>query len=161
MTEIKKRIAIAKDAFQKLSPILKNRSISMNTKFRVLKTHVWFVMVYGCECWTLTKDIEKRIEAAEMWFIRRMLRISWTDRKSNECVLQEANVQRSLIKTIRKRQLEFLGHVSRRKGLEYLSVTGKVEGKRGRGRQRMTFIDSLNFWVNRGSRDNMSFFFII
>ena len=62
ITEIKKRIATAKDAFQKLSLILKNRNISMTTKFRVLKTYVWSTLTYGCECWTITSDIEKKIE---------------------------------------------------------------------------------------------------
>ena len=143
ITEIKKRIATAKDAFQKLSLILKNRNISMTTKFRVLKTSVWSTLTYGCECWTITSDIEKKIEAAEMWFIRRMLRISWAVKKTNVNVLREGNVQRSLLKTIRKRQMEFLGHVCRRRGLEFLSLTGKVEGKRDRGKQRITFLDSL------------------
>ena len=77
ITEIKKRTATVKDAFQKLSLILKNRNISMTTKFR---TYVWSTLTYGCECWTITGDIEKKIEAAEMWFIRRMLRISWTEK---------------------------------------------------------------------------------
>ena len=95
ITEIKKRIATAKDAFQKLSLILKNRNISMTTKFRVLKTYVWSTLTYGCECWTITSDIEKKIEAEEMWFIRRMLRISWTEKKPNVNVLREGNVQRS------------------------------------------------------------------
>ena len=55
----------------------------MTTKFRVLKTYVWSTLTYGCECWTITSDIEKKIEAAEMWFIRRMLRISWAEKKTN------------------------------------------------------------------------------
>ena len=92
ITEIKKRTATAKDAFRKLSLILKNRNISMTTKFRVLKTYVWSTLTYGCECWTITSDIEKKIEAAEMWFIRRMLRISWTEKKPNVNVLREGNV---------------------------------------------------------------------
>ena len=123
----------------------KHRNISMTTKFRVLKTYVWSTLTYGCECWTITSDIEKKIEAAEMWFIRRMLRISWTEKKTNVNVLREGNVQRSLLKTIRKRQMEFLGHVCRRRGLEFLSLTGKVEGKRDRGKQWITlnFLDSL------------------
>ena len=143
ITEIKKRIATAKDAFQKLSLILENRNISMMTKFRVLKTYVWSRLTYGCECWTITSDIEKKIKAAEMWFIRRMLRISWTEKKPNVNVLTEENVQRSLLKTIRKTQMEFLGHVCRPRGLEFLSLTGIVEGKRDRGKQRITFLDGL------------------
>ena len=101
---------------------------------------MWSTLTYGCECWTITSDIEKKIEAAEMWFIRRMLRISWAEKKTNVNVLREGNVQRSLLKTIRKRQMEFLGHVCRRRGLEFLSLTGKVEGKRDRGKQRIFLI---------------------
>ena len=155
--EIKKRIATAKDAFQKLSLILKNRNISMTTKFRVLKTYVWSTLTYGCECWTITSDIEKKIEAAEMWFIRRMLRISWAEKKTNVNVLREGNVQRSLLKTIRKRQMEFLGHVCRRRGLEFLSLTGKVEGKRDRGKQRITFLDSLCNSATGGQSKGLNF----
>ena len=73
----------------------------------------------------------------------RMLRISWTEKKTNANVLREGYVQRSLLKTVRKRQMEFLGHVCRRRCLEFLSLTKKLEGKRDRGKQRITFLDSL------------------
>ena len=76
---------------------------------------------------TITSDIEKKTEAVEMWFIRRILRISWTEKKHNLNVLREGNIQRSLLKTIRKRQMEFLGHVCTRRGLEFLSLTGKAK----------------------------------
>ena len=109
------------------------------------------------KCWTITSDIEKKIEAAEMWFIRRMLRISWTEKKTNVNVLREGNVQRSLLKTIRKRQMEFLGHVCRRRGLEFLSLTGKVEGKRDRGKQRITFLDSLCNSATGGQSKGLNF----
>ena len=104
-----------------------------------------------------TRDIEKKIEAAEMWFIRRMLRISWAEKKTNVNVLREGNVQRSLLKTIRKRQMEFLGHVCRRRGLEFLSLTGKVEGKRDRGKQRITFLDSLCNSATGGQSKGLNF----
>ena len=129
----------------------------MTTKFRVLKTYVWSTLTYGCECWTITSDIEKKIEAAEMWFIRRMLRISWTEKKPNVNVLREGNVQRSLLKTIRKRQMEFLGHLCRRRGLEFLSLTVKVEGKRDRGKQRITFLDSLCNSATDGQSKGLNF----
>ena len=118
---------------------------------------MWSTLTYGCECWTITSDIEKKIEAAEMWFIRRMLRISWTEKKTNVNVLREGNVQRSLLKTIRKRQMEFLGHVCRRRGLEFLSLTGKVEGKRDRGKQRITFLDSLCNSATGGQSKGLNF----
>ena len=117
----KKRITMAKASFNKMSPILKNRNISMNTKMKVLKCYVWSTLLYGCECWTITKDSENKIEATEMWFLRRLLRISWKEKKSNEVVLDEAHVGRSMLKTIRKRQMQFLGHLNRHKGLEHLA----------------------------------------
>ena len=119
----------------------------------MLKTYVWSVLVYGCECWTLNKDTVKKLEAVEMWFIRRMMRISWMEKRSNESILKDANVERSLIKTVRQRQLQFLGHICRQKGLEYLSITGKIEGKRSRGRQRITFIESLGSWLTENGNN--------
>ena len=92
-----------------------------------------------------------------MWFIRRMLRISWTEKKPNINALREENVQRSLLKTIMKRQMEFLGHVCRRRGLEFLSLTGKVEGKRDRGKQRITFLDSLCNSATGGQSEGLNF----
>ena len=82
ISEIRKRTAMAKDAFHKMKPVLMNRNISTTTKKRVLKTYVWPVLLYGCECWTMNKDIERRLEATEMWFIRRMFRISWKEKKN-------------------------------------------------------------------------------
>ncbi|GFN93549.1 endonuclease-reverse transcriptase [Plakobranchus ocellatus] len=90
-----------------------------------------------------------------MWFIGRMMRISWTEKRSNELWLKEANLERSLIKTIRQRQLQFLGYICRLKGLEHLAITGKIEGKRRKGRQRITFIEKLKSWaVGTGSNIN-------
>jgi len=81
--------------------------------------------------------------AAEAWFLRRMLKIPWTEKKSNEEVFQEAGVRRTLLKRIRQRQLAFLGHVLRRQSLENLVVTGRIDGMRARGRQRLKYLDSL------------------
>ena len=78
-----------------------------------------------------------------------MLKISWTDKISNERVLTIANVKRKLLQTIKNRNRTFLGHVIRRKGIENLSLTGKVEGKRARGRQRMTYLNNIKEWTNR------------
>ena len=91
-----------------------------------------------------------------MWFYRRMLRISWKEKRTNESILEETNQERSLIKTIRKRQLKFLGHICRHKGLEFLSLTGKIEGTRSRGRQRITFLDSLSSFVTGNNKDNVA-----
>ena len=86
-----------------------------------------------------------------------MLKISWKEKKSNEAVLEDAETKRSLIKTIRKRQMEFLGHLNRHKDLEHLALTGKIEGKRSRGRKRLTYLESLNAWVTGKERNNAEF----
>ena len=156
--EIKRRIAIAKDSFNKMSSILRNKNISMKTKIRVLKAYVWSVLLYGCECWNISTVLRKKLEATEMWFLRRMLRISWEEKRTNESVLEEAGVERSLMKTIRKRQLQFLGHINRHKELEHLALTGKIEGTRSRGRQRVTYLDSINNWkTTKKQNSNMNF----
>jgi len=145
--EIRKRIGLAKAAFEKLGSILKNNRVSMNTRLRVLNCYVLSILTYGSECWTISQRMEKQIEAAEMWFLRRMLRISWTERMSNQEVLEKARTERFIIKLIRKRQLEFLGHIMRKGELENLSVTAKINGRHDRGRQRLTYIASLSKWT--------------
>eukprot|EP00795_Rhopilema_esculentum_P010718 gene10718-biopygen13199 len=92
-------------------------------------------------------DLKKRLEGCEMWFLRKMMRIPWTDKVSNEEVLARAGVSRRLIKDIRIRQMRFLGHVPRKEGLENLALTGKIEGKRSRGRQRILWMNSLAGWI--------------
>ncbi|GFO16834.1 hypothetical protein PoB_004333900 [Plakobranchus ocellatus] len=114
--------------------ILTNKHISMETRKRALQCYIESVLMYGCKAWTISKQIQNKLEATEMWFPRRMLRIPWTAKKTNERVLNEANKRRTLVRTIRKRQATFLGHVMRRGKLEHLVTTGKFEGKRTRGR---------------------------
>ena len=84
--ETKKRIGIAKDSFQKMGKILKDRKISMRKKVRLLKCYVHSILLFGCECWTLSPTMEKKKMAAEMWFYRSMLKISWTEHVTNEDV---------------------------------------------------------------------------
>ena len=120
-----------------------------------LKAYVWPILKYGCKCWILTKELERRLEAAEIWFIRRIFKISWTDKKSNEEVMRMAGYERSLLRKIRERQLKFSGHINRTNGLEKLLMCGKIQGKRSRGRQRMKYTDSLNlFTTNTASPVN-------
>ena len=92
-----------------------------------------------------------------MWFTQTNVK-NLIYRKENQCkCIERGNVQRSLLKTIRKRQMEFLGHVCRRRGLEFLSLTGKVEGKRDRGKQRITFLDSLCNSATGGQSKGLNF----
>ena len=89
------------------------------------------------------------------WFLRRMLRVPWTARKTNIEVLREANTQRSLVNRIRKRQAQFVGHIIRRDGLENLITTGWLKGRRARGRQREKTLDGLTEWMGKDKVTDM------
>jgi hypothetical protein len=95
-------------------------------------------LLYGSESWKINKQTEKFLQATEMWFLRRMLKIKWTDKVTNEDCFKTANQQRSLVKNITKNQSTFSGHVIRKTGFENTIITEKIEGKRGRGRPRET-----------------------
>ena len=145
---------MSKDIFNKMKSIFTNRNITYKTKIKTLKAYVLSVLLYGCECWTLNKDTERKLEAAEMWYLRRIMKISWTERKSNEDIMETVQYKRSLVKTIRKRQLEFLGHICRKNGIEKQMLCGKIEGRRSRGRQQTAYIESLNKYTTRNSISN-------
>ena len=149
LEDIRTRIAMAKVAFSKIKNILTNKKMSIETRKRVLRCYIEPVLLYGCEAWTLSSQAEKQLMAVEMWFLRRMQRIPWTARKTNDQVLQETNESRKLIREIRRRQSNFFGHVMRRNGLENLVTTGKIEGKRTRGGQRSKYLDGLTTWHGR------------
>ncbi|GFN84676.1 glutamate synthase [NADH], amyloplastic [Plakobranchus ocellatus] len=133
-----------------MKTILTNKHISIEMRKRALQCYIEPVLMYGCEAWTISKQIQNKLEATEMWFLRRMLQIPWTAKKTNERVLYEANKRKSLVRTIRKCQATFLGLVMRRGKLEHLATTGKFEGKRSRGRQREKIMDGLSTWLGPG-----------
>ena len=145
--EIKNIIFLAKTAFQKMKSILTNKKLSLNVRKRILQCYNEPILLYGCETWTISKQTHNLLEDVEMWFLRRMMRISWTAKKTNESVLNEANETRRLITAIRKRQAKFIGHVMRQKQLENLVTTGKLNGTRSRGRPREKLLDGLSIWM--------------
>ena len=127
--EIKARIAQAKSAFQKMKTILSNRNIIFHTRLSILECYIEPILMYGCASWTIDRQSENKILAAEMWFLRRMLRVSFKEHKTNDQVLCEANTSRKLFNKIKQRQCRFIGHVMRREGMENLVTTGKFKGK--------------------------------
>ena len=147
MKEIKRRIVLAKSAFSKLSNILRNTSLSMRIRMQVLNCYVYSVLLHGSETWSIISDMRKHLESCEMWFLRRMMRIPWTDKVRNEEVLKRAGTGRKLILEIRLKQMRFLGHLIRKDGLENLPLTGKIKGKRGRGKKWSLWIANLNEWI--------------
>ena len=142
-TEIRQRIGMAKTAFVRMRTLLSNMSLSIELRVRVLRCYVWSIFLYGAETWTISAVMRNRIEAAEMWFYRRMLRISWVAHVTNEEVLRRVGKGRELMATVRERQLRFIGHVMREDDLEKIVITGRIEGTRARGRQRIKYMDSL------------------
>ena len=109
--EIQTRIAIAKGAFGNMKKVLTNISMNINLRQRILKCYVFSTLLYGCEVWTMKKNIKKKIKAVEMLFLRRMLRIPWMAQTTNEEVLRRAGTERTFIKQIQQHQLNFLGDI--------------------------------------------------
>ena len=142
--DVKKRIAMAKNTFMSKRVLFSDRSIPLELRLRLLKALVFPVLLYGAEGWTLTLDLRRKIEAAEMWFYRRVLKIAWTEKETNANVLRRAGVEKTgLLREVFRRKLMYFGHACRHPGLDNEIVFGLVAGKRGRGRPPMQWADSI------------------
>ncbi|GFN78527.1 endonuclease-reverse transcriptase [Plakobranchus ocellatus] len=106
--------------------------------------------MYGCEAWTISKQTQRQLEATEMWFLRRMLRISWTAKKTNDTVLEEAHTTRLLISKIRKRQATFFGHVMRKRKVRESCNNRNVGRKTQWGKTTRKLIEGLTDWLKAG-----------
>ena len=127
-----------------LDSILKSRDITLATKVHLVKALVFPVVVYGCESWTIKKAEHQRIDAFELWCWRRLLRVPWTSRRSNESILKEISPGCSLEGLMLKLKCQYFGHLMRRAdSFEKTLMLGKIEGRRRRGRQRMTWLDDI------------------
>ena len=114
--------------------ILKSRDITLPTKVRLVKAMVFPVVMYGCESWTVKKSECQRIDAFELWCWRRLWRVPWTARRSNQSILKEISSECSLEGLVLKLKLQYFGHVMRRSdSFEKTLMLGKIEGKRRRG----------------------------
>ena len=143
--EVKRRIAMAKEAFNRKRSIFCG-PLEKELRKRLVKCFVWSVALYGAETWTLRRSEEKRIEAFEMWIWRRMERVKWTDRIRNEAVLERVGEERMMLKLIRKRKRNWLGHWLRRNCLLKDALEGMVNGRRVRGRRRYQMIDDIKIY---------------
>ena len=127
-----------------LDIILKRRDIALPTKVRLVKAMVFPVVVYGCESWTIKKAEDRRIDAFELWCWKRLLRVPWTSRRSNQSILKEISPGCSLEGLMLKLKPQYIGHLMRRTdSLEKTLMLGKIEGGRRRGRQRMRGLDGI------------------
>ena len=116
----------------------------MLTKVQLVKAVVFPVVMYGCESWTVKKAERRRIDGFELWCWRRLLRVPWTARRSNQSILKEINLEHSLEELMLKLKLQYYGYLMQRdNSLEKTLMLGKIEGGRRRGRQRMRWLDDI------------------
>ena len=142
--EIKRRLLLGRKVMTNLDSILKNRDIILSTKVHLVKAMVFPVVRYGCENWTVKKAEPWRMDDFELWCWRRLLRVPWTARRSNQSILKEISLECSLEGLILKLKLQYFGHlIGRTDSLEKTLMLVKIEGGRRRGWQRMRWLDGI------------------
>ena len=142
--EIKRHLLLGRKVMTNLDSILKSRDITLPAKVHVVKAMVFPVVIYGCESWTVKKAEHRRTDAFELWCWRRVLRVPWTARRSNQFLLREISLGCSLEGLMLKLKLQYFGHLMRRAdSLGKTLILGKIEGRRRRGRQRMRWLDAI------------------
>ena len=130
--EIKRHLLLGRKAMTNLDSILKNRDITLLTKVHLVKAMVFPVVMYGCESWTIKKAEHQRIDAFELWYWRRLLRVPWTSRSSNQSILEEISPEYSLEGQMLKLKLQYFGHLMQRTySLEKTLMLKKIESRRG------------------------------
>ena len=124
--------------------ILKSRDITLPTKVHLVKAMVFPVVMYGCESWTVKKAEHRRIDTFDLWCWRRLLRVPWTARRSNQSILKEITPECSLEGLMLRLKLQYFGHLMRRTdSLEKTLMLGKIEDRRRKGGQRMRWLDGI------------------
>ena len=142
--EIKRHLLLGRKTMTNLDSILKSRDITLPTKVHLVKTMVFPIVMYGRESWTVKKAEHQRIDAFELWCWRRLLRVPWTARRSNQSILRVNSPEYSLEGLMLKLKLQYSGHVMwRTDSLEKTPMLGKIEGWRRRGLQRMRGLDGI------------------
>ena len=142
--EIKRLLLLGRKVMTKLDSIFKSRDITLATKVHLVKAIVFPVVMYGCESWTVKNAECQRIDAFELWCWRRLLRVSWTARRSNQSILKEISSGISLEGIMLKLKLQYFGHLMRRvESLGKTLMLGGIGGRRRRGRQRMRWLDGI------------------
>ena len=142
--EIKRRLLLGRKVMTNLDNILKSRDFTLGTKVHLVKAMVFPVVMYGCESWTINKAECRRIDAFKLWCWRRLLRVPWTSRRSNQSILKEISPGCSLEGLMLKLKLQYFGHLMQRaESFEKTLMLGKIEGRRRRGQQRIRWLDGM------------------
>ena len=148
--EVKRRIAMARNQMVSFNNIWKSK-ICMRIKLRLLDAAVFSIASYGSESWTITRKLEAKIDAFEMWCYRRMLHVTWKEKRTNRWVLDKIGREMILKKNIIQRKMRYFGHACRNNGLERTVIQGMMEGKRGRGRPKQEWKDDIKRWTGMTS----------
>ena len=149
--EIKRRLLLGRKVMTNLDSILKSRDITLSAKVNLVNAMVFPVVMCGCESWTIKKAEHWRIDAFELWCWRKLLRVLWTARRSNQSILKEISPGYSLEGLMLKLKLQYFGHMMwRADSLEKTLMLGPIEGRRRRGRQRMRWLDGITDSMDMG-----------
>ena len=149
--EIKRHLLLGRKAMTNLDSILKSRDITLPTKVHLAKAMVFPVVMYGSESWTIKKAECQRIDAFELWCWRRLLRVPWTTRRSNQSILGEISHEYSLEGLMLKLKLQYFGHLMwRADAFEKTLMLGKIRGRRSRGPQRIRWLDGITNSMDMG-----------
>ena len=149
--EIKRRLLLGRKVMTNVDSILKSRDVTLSTKVRLVKAMVFPVVMYGYESWTIKKAEHRRIDAFELWCWRRLLRVPWAARRSNQSILKEISPVCSLEGLMLKLKLQYFGHLLRRAdSFEKTLMLAKIEGRRRRGQQRMRWLDGITYSMDMG-----------
>ena len=150
--EIKRCLLLGRKIMTNLDSIFKSRDITLPRKVCLVQAMVFLVVMYGCESWTIKKAERWRIDAFELWCWRRLLRVPWTVRRSNQSILKEISPEYSLEGLILKLKRQYFGHLMQRaNSLEKTLLLGEIEGGRRRGRQMVSLTQWAWVWASSGS----------
>ena len=142
--EIKRRLLLGRKVMTNLDSIFKSRDITLPTKVHLVKAMAFPVVMYGCESWTVKKAERQKFDAFELWCWRRLLRVPWTERRSNQSILKEISPEISLEGMMLKLKLQYFGHLMPRvDALEKTLMLGGIRGRRKSGRQRLRWLDGI------------------
>ena len=149
--EIKRHLLLGSNVMTNVDSILKSRDITLSTKIHLANPVVFPVVVYGCESWTIKKSEHRRIDTFELWCWRRLLRVLWTVRRSNQSILREISSGCSLVGLMLKLKLQYFGHLMlTADSFEKILMLGKIEGRRRRGWQRIRWLDGITDSMDMG-----------
>ena len=132
-----------------MKDVLKSTKIPLNTRKRILQCYVWSTVLYGAETWTITKVMKTHIEAFELWDYRKVLKISWTEKVTNNKVLSRMKMKKHLFTIIQMKKLKYFGNINRHSSMQTTPLNGRVHGKRGRRKPRTSWTSNIKEWTGK------------